>query len=136
MITIYDKDEQTVAVVLNKDDYMQQVDKRFFSYPADTIQVGSLFFPKNSSVAPHIHKQKEPSTNPMEVLMVLRGKVSADIYDNNKQIVTGIELKMGDILIQKCGGHGFKFNSKTVLLEIKQGPYYGRDSDKELIKEV
>jgi len=39
-------------------------------------------------------------------------------------------LEEGDILFLINGGHGFKMLEDSVLLEIKQGPYLGKD-DKE-----
>lgn len=122
-----------LAVVLGTDDYMQCTDKRFFSDNGDTLQVGSLFFPQGAEVAPHKHKLKEDASAPMEVLIVLCGAPIASIYDEDHSLVETVELRVGDILIQKHGGHGFKFAHKSALLEIKRGPYHGKDSDKEAI---
>ena len=41
------------------------------------------------------------------------------------------ELQAGDIVIAVSGGHGFRIQEDTVLLEIKQGPYPGFGADKE-----
>lgn len=135
MKTIYDKEGRELAVVLRPVDYIQQTDKRFFSEPKDTLQIGSLFFPQDSSVAPHVHQPKDIPRNPMEVLVVLSGDAWADIYDETRQMAESIELLAGDILIQKRGGHGFRFPCGTILLEIKCGPYLGKDSDKEMISD-
>lgn len=133
MKAVYDKEGRELAVVLRAVDYIQQIDKRFFSEAEDTLQIGSLFFPQDSSVAAHAHQPKDMPHNPMEVLLVLSGNAQADIYDETRQLAESIELRVGDILIQKCGGHGFRFVSDTNLLEIKCGPYHGKDSDKEMI---
>ena len=133
MKTVYDKEGRELAVVLRAVDYIQQADKRFFSEVEDTLQIGSLFFPQDSSVAAHVHQPKDMPRNPMEVLLVLSGNAQADIYDETRQLAESIELLVGDILIQKRGGHGFRFPVGTTLLEIKCGPYHGKDSDKEMI---
>lgn len=134
MRTVCDKDGQELALILDMKDYTQHEDKRFFSDTGDTLQVGSLFFSQGSKVEPHLHKLKELSdSRPMEVLLVLCGSPHADIYDESKQLVKSLVLKVGDILIQKCGGHGFCFPVKSALLEIKSGPYLGKDSDKEML---
>ena len=133
MKTVYDKEGRELAVILRGVDYIQHADKRFFSEAEDTLQIGSLFFPQNSSVAPHVHQPKDMPRNPMEVLFVLSGNVWADIYDETRQLAESIELLVGNILIQKRGGHGFRFVSATNILEIKCGPYHGKDSDKEMI---
>ena len=133
MRQVRDKHGCVLVVVLDMGDYIQEKDKRFFSDPGDILQIGSLFFGQDSSVAAHIHKHKEHPDNPMEILMLFYGRVEADIYDEERQLVERLDLLSGDILIQKRGGHGFRFPVKAVLLEIKLGPYDGRDSDKEMI---
>jgi len=132
MKTIYDKEGIEVAIVLRSVDYVQQNDKHFFSEVEDTLQIGSLFFKKDSGVEAHVHQTKDIPNNPMEVLLVLSGWAWADIYADDHVFMDSVELKTGDILIQKRGGHGFRFVSDTNLLEIKTGPYYGKESDKEM----
>lgn len=130
MRKICDKDGQVLAIVLRTADYMQSADKRFFSDPADAIQVGSMFFSKDSEVEPHRHNPREGRAAPAEVLLVLAGTLRACIFDEKGKSMTDFSLKVGDILIQRAGGHSFQFTSDTTLLEIKTGPYEGRGSDK------
>jgi len=131
MRTIIDNNGQELATILKAADYLQCTDKRFYSAPDDVLQVGSLFFPPGSTVAPHRHKHKDVTSAPMEVLLVLCGGPTASIYDDNGCLVEAVALVTGDILIQKRGGHGFSFPHKTVLLEVKRGPYSGKEADKE-----
>jgi len=133
MKQVSDKYGCVLAMVLETKDYIQHKDKRFFSDPWDILQIGSLFFPQDSSVAPHIHKHKERPEDSMEILLLFNGRMEADIYDEERQLVESLELGPGDILIQKRGGHGFRFPVKANLVEVKLGPYDGRDSDKEMI---
>ena len=133
MRTILDGKGQELAVVLGTEDYLQCSDKRFFSAEDDALQVGSLFFEPGSSVTPHRHKPKDAVSTPMEVLLVLCGDPEASIFDEGGVLVETVGLVTGDILIQKRGGHGFTFPHKTALLEVKRGPYRGKESDKEPI---
>jgi len=133
MRQICDKDGCVLAIILEEEDYMQGSDKRFFSDPADAIQVGSLFFVKGSAVEPHRHKRKTVCADPMEVLLVLEGIMWASIFDGKGETRADMYVKKGDILIQKVGGHGFQFYGDARLLEIKTGPYAGKESDKEPI---
>ena len=133
MRKICDKYGSVLVLVLETQDYIQGEDKRFFSDAGDALQIGSLFFPQDSVVKPHIHKHKERPDDPMEILLLFRGRIEADIYDEEHKMVGVLDLKPGDILIQKRGGHGFRFPAKAPLLEIKLGPYDGRESDKEMI---
>lgn len=136
MRTVRDKNKREIAVVLGMFDYTGHKEKRFFSGVEDSIQIGSLFFAPGDSVQPHTHKDKTVSVvKPVEVLLVLSGTVVAHIYDDGKEEIETITLHVGDILIQKRGGHGFEFDTGvgTRVLEVKCGPYYGKDSDKEMI---
>jgi len=133
MKTICGKDGKELALVLSTIDYITGEGKQFFNNSDDVLQIGSLFFGKDSSVKPHLHKVKESSNLPMEILLVLAGEIQCGIYDDNKRFVEAIALRVGDILVQKSGGHGFSFSSDARLLEIKRGPYHGKASDKEMI---
>ena len=130
MRQICDEDGCVLAIILEEVDYMEGFDKRFFSDPADAIQVGSLFFARGSVVEPHRHKCKAPCADTVEVLLVLSGVLWASIFDDKGQCRDEFYVKRGDILVQKAGGHGFQFYDDARLLEIKTGPYEGRESDK------
>lgn len=133
MINIKDGEGMVLAVVLQPEDYKQPSDKKFFSDPEDTLQVGALFFSGDSVVEPHIHKPKDGVVAPMEVIMMLRGRAYVDIYDESRTLVRTVELLPGEVMIQKRGGHGFHFPVRANILEVKHGPYYGKESDKEMI---
>ena len=53
-----------------------------------------------------------------------------DVYDVDQRLVETHELVEGDVMVMVGGGHGFRFTEDTVLLEVKQGPYYGTDEKK------
>lgn len=62
-----------------------------------------------------------------EVLVVKKGRCLIDIYNDDRELVTTRELRVGDTLLMVGGGHGFRMLEDTVFLEIKQGPYTGLD---------
>jgi hypothetical protein len=130
---VYGKDGKCLAQVLRLVDYHPQTEKKFFSDPEDTLQIGSLFFPATSFVAAHKHPPKDIPRKPMEVILVLAGDARCNIYDKDGLHMETVKLQTGDILIQKNGGHEFHFVSNTTLLEVKCGPYLG-EKDKEPIK--
>ena len=135
MQTIKDEIGRDIALVLSMSDYAHEKLKKFYSEPDDILQFGSLFFPAKSEAKPHIHKSKTiGEIQTMEIIFVIKGTVQATIYGTNKNVLAEINLNVGDILIQKMGGHGFKFPCDTKILEIKNGQYYGHDIDKEMIE--
>ena len=133
MRVIYGKDNVELAIILEKKDYAQQKHKRFFTDDNDTLQVGSLYFGEGSNVEPHTHKSRETPHNPMEIIIVVRGIANAEIYDTDGSLVDTVGLLKNDMLIQKHGGHSFQFLKNTTLLEIKNGPYKGKEYDKALL---
>lgn len=133
MKAIFGKSGKELAVILQPMDYMMGTDKKFFNNSDETLQIGALFFDPKSTVPAHIHKPIEASNMPMEVILVLCGDPEVEIYDDDKNFACSMVLSCGDILIQKSGGHGFKFTSETRFLEVKRGPYHGKESDKEAI---
>jgi hypothetical protein len=89
-------------------------------------QVGFVVHRAGSEVRRHFHLpvQREIVGTP-EVLVVRSGRCEMDVYDDNQQLVGTCELSAGDVMIMVGGGHGFRMLEDTVLLEVKQGPYYG-----------
>jgi hypothetical protein len=65
------------------------------------------------------------------VLFVRRGSLRADIYDSGKNKVAEWIVKQGDIVVLLGGGHGYQIlTDGTQVLEIKNGPYLGAETDR------
>jgi quercetin dioxygenase-like cupin family protein len=89
------------------------------------LQVGRVVYPAGGQIARHMHLPVERHlVGTTEVLMVERGRCEVDVYAEDRSVVATRELRAGDILIALGGGHSFRLLEDTVLLEIKQGPYY------------
>ena len=124
---------QTLAMLLSPKDYLQHSKKLFFTDARDSLQVGSLFFAGGSNVAPHRHRVRDGTGEPMEVILVLCGGGVVSVYDTEGALAESFVVGTGDIVIQMKGGHSFEWSNDTTILEVKLGPYVGRDGDKELI---
>lgn len=136
MITVRDKEGDTLALVLAIEDYAKTDKFAFFSEPEESLQVGSLFFPKNSVVEPHIHRAKKVGTAYpiVELILILSGAATVDIYDEKKNLVRSLTLNTGTMLLLKRGGHGFRFpDGNAQILDIRCGPYVDKVTDKEMI---
>lgn len=120
---------ELLATIISLAEYWEG--KHFLTNGDDALQVGVLHFPKDSEVQAHTHKDKNVShIKAMEVIMVTKGVMEASIYDTKGVKVISLFLFAGDVLIQMSGGHGFKFEKDTKILEVKCGPYQGKDGDK------
>jgi hypothetical protein len=59
--------------------------------------------------------------------MIKAGSCEIDIYNDDRELVATRTLASGDIVLTVNGGHGFRMQEDTTLVEVKQGPYSGVD---------
>jgi hypothetical protein len=96
------------------------------------LQVGRVVYPAGGVIARHMHLPVERHlVGTTEVLMVERGRCEVEVYAEDRSLVATRALEVGDIVIALGGGHSFRVLEDTVLLEIKQGPYFpGADKER------
>ena len=71
--------------------------------------------------------------NTTEVLIILKGALRVDFYDNKKKYLFSKKIIKGEIIMLMDGGHGFKVLKNLEMIEVKQGPYR-LSSDKHKFK--
>ena len=108
----------------------------FFSKENENIQVAIWNHEKNKELDAHTHNPVSRQTiGTQELIFVVSGILHFDIYDTQGMLVFEGNLFHGDILICLEGGHGYKILEEgTQILEVKNGPYFGTEIDKVLIK--
>ena len=96
------------------------------------IQASTQKLKKNEVIKSHIHlKNKRNIFSTQEIWIVLKGKLSIEIFDIDKKKIKGFILNKGDMYILFRGGHSFKvLKDNTEFYEIKNGPY------KKTIKDI
>jgi mannose-6-phosphate isomerase-like protein (cupin superfamily) len=79
-------------------------------------------------IEPHVHNrvQREVRTT-QEVLIVKKGRLKVDFYDDSWTVVASRELVAGDVILLAEGGHGFEILEELEMIEVKQGPYAGEN---------
>lgn len=98
------------------------------SYP---LQLGASKYKKNGEIKPHFHKSTPKYIKTIhEILYIVYGKLRVDLYDGDRK-VTKI-LNSGDTILL-MGAHGFKVLKNTKIIEVKQGPYFDKKTDKQLL---
>jgi hypothetical protein len=104
----------------------------FYSKDEEVIQVGTWHYDNGKQLLKHIHNEVDRvivRTN--EVLYVVSGKVKAFIYDLEESLVDELTVNTGDTLILLDCGHGYEIlEDNTKVLEIKNGPYLGAETDR------
>jgi len=106
----------------------------FVTSPENALQVGVIQRHAGDVIAGHNHKLCSLSYEGQrqEFLHIIEGRVLITILDDEGKEVDRRILESGDSLLQLNGGHRFDFELPTKMVEVKQGPYFGKEKDKEI----
>jgi len=104
----------------------------FYSTDVEVVQVGTWQYDSGKKLLRHIHNEvPRQIVRTNEVLYVVNGKVKAFIYDLDENPVEELTVSAGDTLILLDCGHGYEImEDNTRVLEIKNGPYPGAETDR------
>lgn len=129
----YNKDELYCIMIRSEFDDAKVT---FFTPDNFSQQLGYLPHKKDAVIEPHIHLcNKREVFYTQEVLFVKKGKVRVNFYDEHQTHVFSEIIEKGDFILLCQGGHGFEMIEDTCMIEIKQGPFMGKD-DKHRFKGI
>ena len=98
------------------------------------LQLGISTYKKDQEITPHAHLKKETNiTELQEIIHIEKGKTEVDLFDLQDKKFRTIQLSEGDTIFFINGGHGFRMNEDTKIIEVKQGPYSDKSQDKRLL---
>ena len=119
---IFYKKKKLALIVRGK--YRNKKGITFFT-PSESIQqFGYMKHRKSHIIKPHLHKKRLTKIfYTTEVILLLKGILRVDFYNQFKEYLFSKILKEKDIIMLVHGGHGFKILKDVEMLEIKQGPY-------------
>lgn len=107
-----------------------------FATPDDfPFQVGLHNRKKSEIIKPHFHLPFTELKNfpVQEFFYVLSGKIRIDLHEEeNDAKVSEVFVSAGDSIILNTG-HGFTFLEDAQLIELKQGPYRGKENEKRVV---
>lgn len=115
---------ETVAILVRAGHAPQGVE--FFTPPSFSQQLAAMSHPAGRIIEPHVHnevKREVAYTN--EVLVLKRGRLRVDFYDEARAYRASRVLEAGDVILLIKGGHGFEVLEDLEMIEVKQGPYAG-----------
>lgn len=103
----------------------------FFTPDEFPFQLGLHNRPQGTLIDPHQHIPFRELHNipAQEFFYLIKGKLEVTLY-HNKIKHSVIILESGDALLLNCG-HKVVFLQDSKMIELKQGPYRGRDVEKE-----
>ncbi len=89
-------------------------------------QLAYMEHPKGHEIAAHVHNPVHRNVvYTRETLIIRRGKLQVDFYDDNQKYIESHVIEDGDVILLVSGGHGFKVLEDIEMIEVKQGPYAG-----------
>ena len=126
---------QLVAIILHSIYTSEKT--TFFSPPDFSQQLGYIVYKKHGIIKAHFHREiRRKITLTQEVLIIKKGRLVINFYTTNKKYITSRRLRAGDTIFLCSGGHGLKMLEDTEIIEVKQGPYSGKDNDKVLFEGI
>src|SRR5262245_48324613 len=116
-------DDRTVMAIILRSSF--NVPGVHFFTPADlSQQLGYMNYSAGKRIEAHVHNPV-PRTVQLtgEVLIIRKGKLRVDLYEENNEYVESRILNAGDTILLIAGGHGFEVLEAVEMIEIRQGPY-------------
>jgi mannose-6-phosphate isomerase-like protein (cupin superfamily) len=102
----------------------------FFTPNEFSQQLAYMHHQPGHQIVPHVHNPVSREVQyTQEVLIIRKGKLRVDFYDNERNYLESHILNGGDVILLASGGHGFEVLEELEMIEVKQGPYAG-DGDK------
>lgn len=127
---IFHKKKMFALIV--KKGYRKKKGISFFTDNNANQQIGYMKHGKNYIIKPHSHKKRISKIFiTSEVIILLKGILRVDFYDNKQKYLFSIKLYPNEIIYLVHGAHGFKIIKEVEMIEIKQGPYV---SNKDKVK--
>lgn len=96
----------------------------FITPPEAEMQAAFMRYVAGTIIPSHIHPpQKRVINSTPEVLIIMKGSLTANLFSSDGVFQRSVELQAGDLLVLYSGGHGFTMTEETEIIEVKQGPY-------------
>src|SRR5215211_1177193 len=120
--------DQLLAVIMSA--RFREPGIHFFTPNDLSQQLAYMRHPVGKVIDPHVHNPVSRNVHyTQEVLVIKRGKLRVDFYDDSQAYLESRVLEAGDVILLATGGHGFEVLEDIEMIEVKQGPYAG-DQDK------
>lgn len=106
----------------------------FFTPTNFSQQLAYMNHPAGKVIQPHIHNPiPREVLYTQEVLLIKKGKLRVDFYNNKQEYLESRILEAGDIILLIESGHGFEVLEDLEMIEIKQGPFVGEQDKTRFI---
>ena len=116
--------EKLLSVIIRANYQSEGIE--FFTPDDFSQQLAYMNRKKSYVIPPHVHNAVQRDVHfTQEVLVIKKGRVRVDYYDDDKNYLESKILNKGDVVLLAYGGHGFEMLEDSEIIEVKQGPYAG-----------
>ncbi len=106
----------------------------FISEDEDFIQVGIWNYQPKKILPAHFHKEySREATRTCESVYVIKGKIRCNLYTKSGNFIESFILTNNDMAIQLYGVHEYEILEEALVIENKNGPYFGPEVDRKRI---
>ncbi len=103
----------------------------FYTHDDRNIQFATWNYEKGKELEPHFHNTFDRNaTITQEAVLVLKGKISCELYDKKGNFISSHILETNHVMIQYSEVHKYIMLEKSLVLEFKNGPYFGPEADR------
>ena len=107
----------------------------FVTEDEDYVQAGLWNYKKGTKLQAHYHNYFErKSYRTSEVVYVVEGKIECSIFTEEGELIWKDTLKKGQLIIQLQGAHEYNIVEDATVVETKNGPYFGPETDRTRIE--
>jgi hypothetical protein len=104
---------------------------QFITERDNPLQLGVINYSAGQIVQAHVHLPNKRTVElTQEVLFVRKGTITVNIFTGHGDSAGYVTLSRGDVILLVAGGHSVIAYDSAEVIEIKQGPYSGKDRDK------
>ncbi len=123
------KKNKLLAMIIRNNYVCEGVD--FITPNEYSQQVAYMHHPTGKVIDAHVHNLVHRNVvMTQEVLLIKKGALRVDFYDEYEDYLESRNLYAGDIILPVSGGHGFRVLEEVEMIEVKQGPYAGEQDKK------
>ncbi len=107
----------------------------FITSDDKSMQVGVWNYKKGKELEPHYHNNFERSADiTSESVYVSKGKILVKVYTKDKDLILEETLDSGEMIIQFYGIHEYIMLEDSIVIETKNGPYFGTEKDRTRVE--
>lgn len=122
---------QQLLAILVRESASSDTKYNFLTEQSEPLQLGVNFYRAGEAIESHTHLPRDIRIDRVQEMLVIgKGKTRLTLFDDERRQVAETVLGSGDLVLLLSGGHGFEILEDTKILEVKQGPYDGKNQDK------